>query len=111
MDERRLAGNGFSNNYLLDTETLKIVNGEFNHWTKVAESGNEITSHFCGTCGSLVYRSSSGYPGKFVLKVGNVDDDGKTNSDFVPDVEVFTRTRSPWIPAVAGAKQEIADFS
>jgi hypothetical protein len=49
--------------------------------------------------------------GKIALKVGNIDDDGKANSNFVPDVEIFTRTRCPWIPAVEGAKQEIADFS
>jgi hypothetical protein len=31
-----------------------------------------MTNHFCGECGSLVYRTSSGYPG-FALKVGNID--------------------------------------
>jgi hypothetical protein len=70
-----------------------------------------MTSHFCDTCGSLIYRTSTGYPGKFALKVGNIDDDGKANYEYVPDVEIFTRTRAPWIPAVEGAKQEVADFS
>ena len=70
-----------------------------------------MKSHFCSTCGSLIYRTSSGYPGKIALKVGNIDDDGKANQDYIPDVEIFTRTRAPWIQAVEGAKQEIADFS
>jgi hypothetical protein len=73
-DENHLAGNGFSNNYYVadPEETLKVLKPGFKHWTQTVLSGNEMTNHFCGECGSLVYRTSSGYPG-FALKVGNVD--------------------------------------
>lgn len=30
---------------------------------------------------------------------------------FVPDVELFTRSRLSWVAAVEGAKQEVADFT
>jgi hypothetical protein len=53
-------------------ETLKVVEAGFKHWTQVVLSGNHMTNHFCGECGSLVYRTSSGFPG-FALKVGNID--------------------------------------
>ena len=46
-----------------------------------------------------------------VIKVGCIDDDGKTNVEYVPDVEIFTRSRVPWMVPVEGAKQEIADFT
>ncbi|KAI9750920.1 MAG: hypothetical protein M4579_006243 [Chaenotheca gracillima] len=111
-DERHLSGNGFSNNYLLDTTTLRTISGDaLKTWSTIVESGNNMTSHFCSTCGSLIYRTSTGYPGTFALKVGNVDDDGEANRVYVPQVEIFTRTRVPWVKAVEGAKQEIADFT
>lgn len=31
--------------------------------------------------------------------------------EYVPQVEVFTRSRVPWVSAIEGAKQEIADFT
>jgi hypothetical protein len=73
-DENHLAGNGFSNDYYVADleETLKVLKPGFKHWTQVVLSGNDMTNHFCGECGSLVYRTSSGYPG-FALKVGNID--------------------------------------
>ncbi|KAK6434189.1 hypothetical protein LTR95_009629 [Oleoguttula sp. CCFEE 5521] len=73
-----------------------------------------MTNHFCGECGSLVYRTSSGYPG-FALKVGNIDserqDGGKVNKEYIPDIEIFTRNRAPWITPVKGATQAEADFT
>ena len=45
-----------------------------------------------------------------VIKAGCIDDDGQVNAEFVPAVETFTRSRVPWIPAVEGARQEVADF-
>lgn len=46
-----------------------------------------------------------------VIKAGCIDDDGKTNAGFVPKVEIFTRSRVPWMAPVEGAKQEIANFT
>jgi hypothetical protein len=33
------------------------------------------------------------------------------SSRFVPEVELFTRSRVPWVPAIEGAKQEWGDFT
>ena len=111
VDERRLAGNGFSNNLLISTDDPKILSGTLKTNARKAGSGNTITTHFCGECGSLLYRTSDGYPGTMVIKVGCIDDDGKTNAEYVPNVEIFTRSRVPWMVPVEGAKQEIADFT
>lgn len=46
-----------------------------------------------------------------VIKASCIDDDGKVNTGFVPDVEILTRSRVPWMAPVEGAKQEIADFT
>ena len=43
-----------------------------------------------------------------VIKAGCIDDDGKINVEYVPDVEIFTRSRVHWMKPVEGARQEIA---
>ena len=95
----------------MSTDDLKILSGTLKTNPRKANSGNTITTHFCGECGSLLYRTSDGYPGLMVIKVGCIDDDGRTNAEYVPDVEIFTRSRVPWMKPVDGAKQEIADFT
>jgi len=66
MDERKLTGAAFALNILYSTAELKVVKGELKVWGKVVESGNTITIHCCGQCGSLLYRTSSDYPGMMV---------------------------------------------
>ena len=111
VHERRLTGNGFSNNLLMSTVDLQVLSGTLRTNARTADSGNTITTHFCGDCGSLLYRTSDGYPGTMVVKAGCIDDDGVANAGFVPEVEIFTRSRVPWMKPVEGAKQEIANFT
>lgn len=68
-----------------------------------------MSNHSCGTCGSLLYRTSSGYPGKLAVKVGGIDDEDVV-MEYVPDVEIFTRSRASWVGKVEGAVQEWGDF-
>jgi hypothetical protein len=110
LDERKLTGAAFALNILMSSNSLEVLSGELKAWTKVANSGNEITNHSCGQCGSLLYRSSTGYPGTIVIKAGCIDGVNAAK-EYVPQVEIFTRSRVPWITPVEGAKQEIADFT
>jgi hypothetical protein len=64
----------------------------------------------CAECGSLLYRTSTGYPGVMVIKAGCIDGKDATMG-FVPQVETFTRSRGPWVQPIEGAKQEIANFT
>jgi hypothetical protein len=68
-------------------------------------AGNTVTNHFCSTCGSLLYRTSSGYPGLSVLRIGTVDDFHLHETKLRPSVEVFTKTRVGWVSAVKGVEQ------
>lgn len=94
---------------LVPINTIKTITGELKTYAKQANSGNTITNHACATCGSLLYRVSSGYPDVVVIKAGCADGDEAKN--YVPSVELFTRSRMPWIAPIEGAKQEIADFT
>ncbi|KAL9484328.1 hypothetical protein ACSS6W_003117 [Trichoderma asperelloides] len=109
-DEPKLTGAApFSLNFIVSTDTLKVLKGELKTWGFVVESGNFMSNHCCGECGSLLYRTSTGFPGKMAIKIGCVDDEDLVKS-FVPDVEIFTRNRASWVPAVEGAVQNWSDF-
>ena len=42
------AGSVFSTNIAIDHSNIKVTKGTPKSWTKTADSGKEITSHFCG---------------------------------------------------------------
>ncbi|KAM3077380.1 hypothetical protein ACMFMG_006730 [Clarireedia jacksonii] len=72
--------------------------------SKKADSGNEITSHFCGDCGTTIYRTGDSFPGKVVLKAGVLDDANWPN-EHVPKGELFVSERVKWMPAISDADQ------
>lgn len=109
-DERKLTGAAFALNMLFPYPSLSILKGQLSTYTKTVNSGNAMTNHSCGQCGSLLFRWSSGYPDVFTVKAGTIDGEDMS-ANFVPDVELFTRSRAPWEKAVEGAKQEVGDFT
>lgn len=109
-DERKLTGAAFALNVLFSTDSLKVLSGTLKTWSKLADSGNTITNHVCGECGSLLYRTSDGYHGTMVIKAGCIDS-FDASEEYVPDVEIFTRSRVSWVAPIEGAKQEVADFT
>ena len=110
IDERKLTGAAFPLNILMPLDSLKVLSGSLKTWAKPAESGNTITNHACAECGSLLFRTSDGYPGTMAIKAGCIDGYDAA-MEYKPDVEIFTRSRVPWIAAVEGAKQEVGDFT
>ena len=99
LDDRKITGSLFgATNLMIPSEGLATTKGGLKTYAKIAESGNEMTSHFCGDCGSTLYRASTGYPGVVMMKAGCIDDfdpaDGK------PQLEMFTREHVHWVPLV-----------
>jgi hypothetical protein len=111
LDERKLTGAAFALNILVPIEAPKVISGKLSVWGKVVQSRNTISNHSCGQCGSLLYRTSTGYPGTIVIKAGCIDSEEDPSATYVPNIEIFTRSRVPWIPAVEGALQDSGDFS
>lgn len=68
-------------------------------------SKNTMTSHFCGTCGTLMYRVSTGSPGLSILRIGTVDDFRLHETKLKPTVEQFTAYRASWVHSAEGAQQ------
>ena len=77
------------------------ASGKSTNWKRTAESGNEVTFHFCPVCGSTVYWQSDGFPGLVVVAIGNLAD-----PDFpAPTIAVWEESRHAWVSPPAEAKR------
>ena len=98
----------FASNFIVDDAYLKHERGQDQlknfAQSKTIASGNIMTNYFCGNCGTLMYRKSSGNPGS-VLRIGTVDDFSLHETKLRPKFEAFVETRVSWFTGVEGAKQ------
>ncbi|KAF7965518.1 hypothetical protein HWV62_43078 [Athelia sp. TMB] len=103
-DCRKVTASMFASNFTIDDTYLKHLRGRDNlsTWSqsRTIESGNTMTNHFCKTCGTLMYRVSSGMPGKSILRIGTVDDFNLHETKLKPRRELFIRSRVGWFPGV-----------
>jgi hypothetical protein len=83
---------------------FKLTSGTPKTISKTADGGNKITSHFCGDCGSTLYRDGASFPGLKIVKAGTVDGDVLTEAK--PGVELFASHRIGWVPEMDGAAQK-----
>ncbi|KAF6808469.1 histidine acid [Colletotrichum sojae] len=108
-DCRKISSSMFCSNFsVLDTHLRHLRGKEnlksFGQSTTTATS-NTMTNHFCGTCGTLLYRVSSGLPGLSILRLGTVDDFKLVENKLKPQVEQFIGTRASWLAPLEGLKQ------
>jgi len=64
-----------------------------------------MANYFCSTCGSLMYRVGSGFPGKRILRIGTVDDFNLMETVLRPRVEQFVKDRVGWLKGAEGVRQ------
>ena len=99
----------FASNFTVADANLRHLRGQDNLKTfsqsRTIASGNTMTNYFCSTCGTLMYRVSSGGPGQSILRIGTVDDFHLHETKIRPGVEQFTKERVGWLSGVKGAKQ------
>ncbi|KAK8055662.1 hypothetical protein PG993_000889 [Apiospora rasikravindrae] len=109
LDCRKLTATMFASNFTVQDPYLKHVRGqdELKQWSqsRTIATGNTMTNHFCGACGTLLYRASSGFPGKYFLRIGTVDDFHLHETRLRPQVEQFVERRVGWLRPVEGVKQ------
>ncbi|KAI1380163.1 Mss4-like protein [Hypoxylon crocopeplum] len=111
-DCRKVTASMFASNFTIADTHLRHVRGQadLRSWgqDRTVASGARMTNHFCGTCGTLMYRVSASYPGARILRIGTVDDFNLHDTKLRPRVEQFTKDRVSWFTGVEGAKQ-VAD--
>jgi hypothetical protein len=103
----------FASNFTVTDTHLKYLRGrenlkEFKQSKTIGVGGksdNTMANYFCSTCGTLMNRVSSGFPGMNFLRLGTVDDFSLMETKLKPRVEQFIESRVSWLPGVEGVKQ------
>ena len=94
----------FCSNFTVKDSALTHVRGEekLSRWAqnKTIASGATMEDSFCSTCGNLMYRRSSRFPGMSILRIGTVDDFDLHSSKLKPQFEQFCDSRAPWLEGV-----------
>ncbi|KAI1317825.1 Mss4-like protein [Xylariaceae sp. FL0255] len=113
--------------YQIPKSAFSITQGEPKVYTKVSDHDRvgskdplfdntlltwlkEISSHFCGTCGTVLFRTG-GVPinkDNIGLRAGVLDDQSLLHK--APDIEVFAEKRPPWMAKIDGAVQLDANY-
>ncbi|KAH9993879.1 Mss4-like protein [Xylariaceae sp. FL0662B] len=113
-DCRKITASMFASNFTVEARAVQHLRGreKLSQFTQAAtiESGNTMTSHFCSVCGTLMYRVSSGSPGRRILRIGTVDDFDLHETKLRPRNENFVRSRVAWFTGVEGAEKHRGAF-
>lgn len=91
-DCRRVTGSAFNVGVEFESKRLRFVSGTPRSFTKRGDSGNELSRHFCGDCGSPIFTSSPRHPAHVYVKAGTLDDP----SLVVPAREIWTASAVAW---------------
>ncbi|KAF8148542.1 Mss4-like protein [Mycena galopus ATCC 62051] len=108
-DCHKITGSMFATNFAVADTHLEHLRGRENltafGQSRTVATGNTMTNYFCTTCGTLMYRVSSGFPGMSILRLGTVDDFHLHETKLKPKEELFAVNRTGWIPELEGVKQ------
>ncbi|KAF2737935.1 hypothetical protein EJ04DRAFT_460223 [Polyplosphaeria fusca] len=107
-DCHKIHSSMFGSNFIVLNTHLKHLRGESDLATyslsTTTTTGNTMTNYFCKTCGSLMYRRGTGFPGTSIMRIGTVDDFTLMETVLKPDIEQFIKDRVSWLGDVKGAK-------
>jgi hypothetical protein len=73
-------------------EDITSIEGRSTKFTRVGDSGNSVTFHFCPVCGSTVFYEISDLAGFIAVAVGAFADP----SFPAPKISVYEERRHPW---------------
>lgn len=108
-DCHKITASMFASNFTVADTHLSHLRGRDNlksfSQSRTIGSGNTMTNYFCSTCGTLMYRVSSGMPGQSILRIGTVDDFSLHETKLRPGVEQFNKDRVGWLAGVEGVRQ------
>nr|POE59795.1 putative glutathione-dependent formaldehyde-activating enzyme [Quercus suber] len=104
QDCRKVSGSTYSTNIIVPGDGFSVTSGTTKTFAKTADSGNTITSHFCGDCGSTLFREGKTFGPAKVVKVGVLDDASAFDAA-KPAIELYAPERVGWVSKVEGADQ------
>lgn len=91
-DCRKVTGSAFNVSVGVEAGLFSLSGGPLGRFTKPADSGREMTRHFCATCGSPIYTTSAAEPDRCYVKAGLFDDPAVVR----PVHQSWTQSQVPW---------------
>jgi hypothetical protein len=105
-------------NIILPAPSLQVTRGKPKSYATTQDSGMTLHYHFCGVCGTTLYKTAdaAAFEGVVILQAGSVDSfpnsedrngkDGEGKEMMKePDVELWTLKRVAWLAPLAGTAQ------
>ncbi|ORY61472.1 Mss4-like protein [Pseudomassariella vexata] len=108
-DCHMITASQFASNFTVANTHLKHLRGQDTLKTfaqsQTIASGNMMTNHFCSTCGTLMYRVSSGFPHWSILRIGTIDDFTLQHTKLKPQKEIsLSNDWTGYVPSRASPK-------
>lgn len=100
LDCRKATGTGHSGIVVMRTADVSIM-GETRAFTRIADSGSEISRHFCPVCGTRIYGVTARSPDLILLPVGLFDNPYW----FAANQAIFSRSHLEWDTLPPGIPQ------
>jgi hypothetical protein len=90
---QRQSGSAFGMSMPVSRDSLTLT-GRAKEFTRLADSGNEVTGVFCPECGGRIYHALKSAPDVISLKPGTLDD----TSWLRPDRFIWMQSAQGWVP-------------
>jgi hypothetical protein len=90
-DCRKSSGTGHCTHIVIPKNAFDVT-GDVTRFSHLGGSGNTVTKAFCGTCGSPVYSTNSGYPETVFPRASILDDPERVQ----PQMVVFAKSAISW---------------
>ncbi len=73
VDCRKSSGTSHCTHVAMGSDGFKL-SGKVSSYSHPADSGNSVTRHFCGTCGSAIFSTNSAMEGMTFVRASSLDD-------------------------------------
>lgn len=88
---QRISGSGHAAQFAVPVNETEIA-GDVQYYDQIADSGNTVSSGFCGKCGCPMLKKTTKLPDTYFFHAATLDDP----SVFVPQVVVYEDSKQPW---------------
>jgi len=89
---QRRTGSAFGVAVLFSSDNVQCT-GQARQYTRIGDSGHDVTFNFCRSCGTTVYWTPNAFPGLTAVGLGCFED----ASGLYPEKVVYDHMRHPWV--------------
>ncbi len=90
---QHITASAFATCIQVPAEALEVLSGSPGVFTRVADSGNTLTTSICTVCGSALFVANSARPRIRTIYVGTLD----CASEVEVDAHIWVSRRLPWV--------------